>query len=121
MTRPALLRALPALLLLAACAAQERPPEADDLQPAAAESVTVPVEPSRGLEVAERWCASCHQVSPDGPPRTPAPAVMAIAADPAKDRDWLETFMAEDHLPMPTFRLYPDEQAHVIAYLESLR
>ena len=31
-----------------------------------------------------------------------------------------EAFMGEEHLPMPTFRLYPDEQAHVIAYLESL-
>ena len=42
-------------------------------------------------------------------------------AEPGKDRRWLEAFMGEDHLPMPTFRLYPDEQAHVIAYLVSLR
>lgn len=112
--------AFSALLALSACAGQE-PPAADDLQPAAVPSVAVPVEPSRGLEVAQRWCATCHQVEPLGQPRTPAPSFMEIAADPDKDRAWLEAFMAEEHLPMPTFRLYPDEQAHVIAYIESLR
>jgi len=80
----------------------------------------VAVDSHRGLEVAQRWCATCHQVEATGAHRTAAPSFTAIAADPRKNRQWLENFMAEEHLPMPTFRLYPDEQAHVIAYIEEL-
>ncbi|MDF2095225.1 cytochrome c [Aquibaculum arenosum] len=113
--------ALPLLaILLAACAGQEPEPSADAFQEPAAPSVAVAVDADRGLEVAERWCASCHQVAPDGAPRRPAPSFMEIGQDPRKGHVWLEDFMAEEHLPMPTFRLYPDEQAHVIAYIDRL-
>jgi len=119
MTR-VLLAASTTLLLLAACASQEEATSANSLQGRAIPSVQVAVDRDRGLDVAQRWCASCHQVEPLGSRRTAAPSFMEIAQDPGKDRTWLETFMGEDHLPMPTFRLYPDEQAHVIAYIESL-
>jgi|SRR5690554_5276608 len=114
------LTAVPLLFLLAACANQEAPATADDLQARALPSVQVAVDANRGLEVAQRWCASCHQVEPLGSRRSAAPSFMEIAQDPRKDHAWLEAFMSEEHLPMPTFRLYPDEQAHVIAYIESL-
>src|SRR5690554_3136104 len=108
------------LLLLGACANQEAPSTANSLQGRAVPSVQVAVDSDRGLEVAQRWCASCHQVEPLGSRRSAAPSFMEIAQDPRKDHAWLEAFMSEEHLPMPTFRLYPDEQAHVIAYIESL-
>ncbi|HLS69782.1 MAG TPA: c-type cytochrome [Kiloniellales bacterium] len=110
-----------ALVLLAACASQpEAPSSGQALQGRALPSVQIAVDADRGLEVAQRWCASCHQVEPLGSYRSAAPSFMEIAQDPRKDHAWLEAFMGEDHLPMPTFRLYPDEQAHVIAYIESL-
>lgn len=109
-----------ALLLLSACASQDAPSTANSLQGPAVPSVQVAVDSVRGLEVAQRWCASCHQVEPLGSRRSAAPSFMEIAQDSRKDHAWLEAFMGEEHLPMPTFRLYPDEQAHVIAYIESL-
>ncbi|HSH27080.1 MAG TPA: hypothetical protein VK972_04835, partial [Wenzhouxiangella sp.] len=102
------------LLLLGACSSQEAAVTPGSLQGRAVPSVQVAVDKDRGLDVAQRWCASCHQVEPLGSRRSAAPSFMEIAQDPRKDRAWLEAFMGEEHLPMPTFRLYPDEQAHVI-------
>ena len=40
-----------------------------------------------------------------------------IAKDPEKYLAYLRRFMAELHLPMPTFRLWPEEQGNVLAYI----
>jgi hypothetical protein len=34
---------------------------------------------------------------------------------------YLTNFMADLHLPMPTYRLWPDERAAVVAYIQSLK
>jgi hypothetical protein len=46
---------------------------------------------------------------------------MSIAAKPGVDAAELQRFMSELHLPMPTFRLSPEERDDVIAYLLSLK
>ncbi len=75
--------------------------------------------PEKGNRVALQWCAECHLVSPDQEtiPDREAPSFREIAKDPEKDLAYLRRFMAELHLPMPTFRLWPEEQGNVLAYI----
>ncbi|MFQ5971064.1 MAG: hypothetical protein ACE5Q3_01955 [Alphaproteobacteria bacterium] len=79
--------------------------------------------PARGHALAERWCADCHRVSPrqEATRYAGAPSFMAVAARPEVDADYLTRFMAEVHVQMPTYRLFPDEQKDVMIYLLSLR
>ena len=75
--------------------------------------------PDKGKRVALQWCAECHVVSPDQGtiPDRGAPSFREIAKDPDKDLAYLRRFMTELHLPMPTFRLWPEEQGNVLAYI----
>jgi mono/diheme cytochrome c family protein len=85
----------------------------------------------KGRVIADRWCAECHRVAVDQPsgsraghvlpPPVEAPSFMSIAARPEIDGDELRQFMAELHLPMPTYRLSADEQNSVIRYVLSLK
>lgn len=73
-----------------------------------------PPDIARGRAVVAEWCASCH-----GAART-APDFAAIAARPGRDYMYLTNFMAELHLPMPTYRLWAEDRAAVVAYIRSL-
>lgn len=78
-----------------------------------------------GRQIAQHWCAECHQVTADQPRpqvRGAQPSPFAtIAADTSKDDAYLRSFLTEIHLPMPTFRLTDDEKQDVVAYFHSLR
>jgi mono/diheme cytochrome c family protein len=86
---------------------------------------------SKGRTIADQWCAECHRVAADQPsgsraghilpPPVEAPNFMSIAARAEVDADELRHFMAELHLPMPTYRLSADEQDSLIRYILSLR
>jgi hypothetical protein len=88
-------------------------------------------EESKGRAIADRWCSECHRVAVDQPsgsrpghilpPPVEAPSFMSIAARPKVDGKELHHFMAELHLPMPTYRLSASEQDSVIRYILSLR
>jgi mono/diheme cytochrome c family protein len=88
-------------------------------------------EADRGRAVAETWCAECHRIAPDEPtgsrpghvlpPPVTAPSFMAIAARPGVDAGALRHFMAELHLPMPSYRLSEEERESVIRYILSLQ
>ena len=89
----------------------------------AEESIQSGPDAANGRRLAEQWCAECHRVSPEQlmtDRATSAPDFVAIArtysADPARLRDRL----AEDHLPMPTFRLWESEKEDLAAYIRSL-
>ncbi len=85
----------------------------------------------RGKVLADQWCSECHRVSPDQPTGArighilPSPMhgpdFMAVADRPGMNAAWLRGFMADLHLPMPTYRLPPDERDAVIAYILSLK
>jgi mono/diheme cytochrome c family protein len=78
--------------------------------------------PADGKEIAERWCAPCHRVSPDQPnANVDVPGFSEIAARSANDYAWLEPFLADPHPPMPNFSLTRDEIANLVAYIRSLR
>jgi mono/diheme cytochrome c family protein len=75
----------------------------------------------RGLEIAQRWCAACHLVTPD---QTQAladvPSFMAVAEE-SEGLDWLEPFLADPHPVMPDMNLTRQEIADLVAYFERLR
>ncbi|MGE5547724.1 MAG: c-type cytochrome [Solirubrobacterales bacterium] len=75
--------------------------------------------PDAGAEIAARWCAACHVVSPSGAGTDAAPSFAAIAArrSPAE----LKRFLAEPHArPMRGFNLTTREIDDVVAYIETL-
>jgi len=79
----------------------------------------------RGLAVAKMWCADCHQIAADAPKPavagTPPPGFVQIARRKNGDAAWLRSFLGEQHLPMPTFRLTDAEKDDVLAYFAALR
>ena len=90
-----------------------------------------PVSLETGKQIAADWCSECRRIAPDQPsgmrrdhvlpPPVEAPSFMQIAAKPYIDQAYLHGFVTELHPSMPTFRLSPEEQQDVIAYILSLR
>jgi mono/diheme cytochrome c family protein len=76
-----------------------------------------------GRRLAEQWCAECHRVSPrqlTTDRATDAPDFVAIARTYSAGPERLRDRLAEDHLPMPTFRLWESEKDDLAAYIRSL-
>ena len=75
-----------------------------------------------GGAIAERWCSSCHLVSPE---QTSAvadvPSFMSIAQRSDSELDALEGFLADPHPPMPDMSLTRNEIRDLLAYIRSLR
>jgi mono/diheme cytochrome c family protein len=75
-----------------------------------------------GKALAERWCASCHLVSPDqASATTEAPPFATIAKRPPEQIEALEAFLAAPHPPMPPVSLTRQEISDVLAYIASLK
>lgn len=94
------------LLLLSGCASLTPPAVGD---------------PARGLEVVRKWCAQCHAVDGTPPPKSQAPLFVDVASRQDHDQARIRAFLDEDHFPMTTFRLLPDEKDDVAAFLASLK
>jgi mono/diheme cytochrome c family protein len=72
-----------------------------------------------GSDIAARWCAACHVVSPSGAGTDAAPSFASIARQ--RDRDFLKGFLAQPHAkPMRGFSLTTREIDDVVAYIGSL-
>lgn len=79
----------------------------------------VPPSPEAGAEIAARWCAACHVVSPSGAGTDAAPSFSAIAL--ARDPDEMRAFLAQPHAQaMRGFDLTTREINDVIAYIQTL-
>jgi mono/diheme cytochrome c family protein len=75
-----------------------------------------------GKLVAERWCASCHLVSPEQTrAATDVPSFVAIAKRSQAKLDWLLAFLTDPHPPMPNLSLTRQEMADLVAYFELLQ
>lgn len=75
-----------------------------------------------GKELAQRWCASCHLVSPEQTSATTeAPPFATIAERPAEENAKLDLWLQDPHPPMPQLNLSRTERADLIAYIESLK
>lgn len=75
----------------------------------------------RGEAVIETWCRDCHPRSGQDASAFDAPPYEIIVQLPDHDEAYFRRFLNEDHFPMPTFRLFDEEKADVIAYLMSLQ
>lgn len=75
-----------------------------------------------GKAVAERWCASCHVVSPEQTTAmADAPSFNSIAQRSESDIEALEGFLADPHPPMPQMSLTRSEIRDLLGYIRSLR
>ena len=115
MPSAAMRRPIAALALLAAAAAGGG---------SALATEDLPGDPIAGENLAERWCAECHQIAGE-PPATvfegDPPAFAAVAADPAVTEIALRAFFRTPHANMPNIRLTGEQTGDIIAYILSLR
>ncbi|NBN63776.1 hypothetical protein GWI72_03985 [Microvirga tunisiensis] len=80
-----------------------------------------PAAAERGAAVIETWCRDCHPRPDQDRRRFDAPPYEEIVTWPGRDLAYFRRFLAEDHFPMPTFRLFDAEKADVVAYLMALQ
>ena len=80
-------------------------------------------QPEEGKLIAERWCAACHQVSPEQTTASAdVPSFMTVAEMRATTSDLaaLEGFLANPHPVMPDMSLTRQEIRDLVAYIGSL-
>ena len=88
---------------------------------AAGPAIAQKASAARGAKVVEQWCRACHLKPTDEPDPDMAPPYEEIVTWDGRDRAWFERFLAEDHFPMTTYRLFPEEKADVVEWLMSLK
>jgi mono/diheme cytochrome c family protein len=89
--------------------------------PAFAQAGKTPGDAAKGEAMARRWCAACHLLEGQGRASDAAPAFATIARDPRKTDDYLRTFLARPHAPMPPLQLSRGEIEDIVAYFDALR
>ena len=80
--------------------------------------------PAEGKEIAQRWCAACHQVSAEQTTASAdVPSFMTIAQMRATPSALaaLEGFLADPHPLMPDMSLTRQEIGDLVAYIGSLK
>ena len=73
-----------------------------------------------GRRLAQRWCASCHQVEPGAPAKDIAPPFASLGVQRGKDPGWIRAWLANPHPPMQGINLSRQQIDDVVAYLQSL-
>jgi mono/diheme cytochrome c family protein len=76
-------------------------------------------DPARGKATAERWCTSCHTVSPSGGGSDTPPNFVSIAR--MRDDIYLRGVLAEPHARMPPIALSRYQIDDLVAYFGTLR
>jgi mono/diheme cytochrome c family protein len=85
-------------------------------------SLAMAADADHGVELAKRWCATCHLV--DGDQKQASADVSsfaAIARKPDFTPEKVASFLLEPHPKMPNFPLSRDEAADIAAYISSMR
>jgi mono/diheme cytochrome c family protein len=86
------------------------------------EAATYAADAAHGLDLAKRWCASCHVVSPDQKHASAdVPPFAAIAKSPDFDAKRLAYFLLEPHPKMPQMALSRSAADDIAAYIATLR
>jgi mono/diheme cytochrome c family protein len=76
---------------------------------------------ANGKRLSERWCASCHVVSPEQRgTASDAPPFSTVARQPGVDAGRLALFLLEPHPKMPSMSLTRAEAADIAGYITSL-
>ena len=88
---------------------------------AAPGEAAVAADAAHGEQLAKRWCASCHIVSPDQTRGADnAPAFATIARMPGFGADKVAKFLMDPHPRMPDMQLGRGEANDLAAYIASL-
>jgi mono/diheme cytochrome c family protein len=74
-----------------------------------------------GMQIARRWCASCHVVALNQRTASEAPPFAAIAKRPDFDASKVAFFLLNPHPKMPDMSLTRNEAADLAAYIASLK
>ena len=75
-----------------------------------------------GRDIAKRWCASCHVVSPEQQSaNADVPPFATIAQSPNFDPKRLAYFLLEPHPKMPQMALSRRAADDIAAYIQSLK
>ena len=76
---------------------------------------------TRGSQLAQQWCASCHVTgsSPAGSLQQGPPSFYTIAG--ARTPDQLRAFLSHPHGAMPDLSLTRQEIDNLVGYIETLR
>ena len=75
-----------------------------------------------GRDLAKRWCASCHVVSPDQQSASAdVPPFATIARSPNFDPKRLAYFLLEPHPKMPQMAISRSAADDIAAYIQSLK
>jgi mono/diheme cytochrome c family protein len=83
---------------------------------------SVSADAARGEQLARRWCASCHLVTPDQAKATPdAPSFSAIARKSDFSAKALAFLLLGPHPIMPELALRRGEAEDIAAYIGRLR
>jgi mono/diheme cytochrome c family protein len=91
------------------------------LASALSNAAAAPADPAHGEQLAKRWCASCHIVSPEQAHGADnAPAFATIAKIPGFSSDKIAKFLMDPHPKMPDMQLGRDEAKDLGAYIASL-
>ncbi len=81
----------------------------------------IKADPARGLDLAERWCASCHVVSKTQTRGTDGvPSFASIAQRPSLNVGALAFFLLDPHPVMPNMTLSRDDARDLAAYIATL-
>lgn len=78
------------------------------------------VAADNGRTLAQRWCASCHDIS-GTTSSDAAPGFRALAGRSDVTAQTLSDFLKAPHPPMPDLMLSRNEIAELVAYIESLK
>ena len=77
---------------------------------------------AHGLDLAKRWCASCHVVAPDQKQASAdVPPFASIAKSPNFSAAGIAYFLLDPHPKMPTLPLSRTAADDIAAYMQSLR
>ncbi len=77
---------------------------------------------AHGLDIAKRWCASCHVVAPDqSSASADVPPFASIASRPNFSAAGIAYFLLDPHPKMPTLPLSRTDADDIAAYIQSLR
>ena len=88
---------------------------------ALSDAAAAPPDPAHGEQLAKRWCASCHIVSPEQARGADnAPAFASIAKIPGFSADKIAKFLMDPHPKMPDMQLGRDEAQDLGAYIAGL-
>jgi len=79
-------------------------------------------DPKHGLDLATRWCAACHVVTPEQrSANADAPPFSSIAQSAIFDQKQLAYFLLDPHPKMPELPLSRAAADDIAAYIKSLR